>query len=185
MLHITCHSGTSCRFPGADALRSELENFVAKHAKRPGLHTLPEAASLLATPAAAKSGTDTLQTLQNWAPAPLLQACTPLYAILSRCATATLGDVDLRQQACTVSAPLTCQSWLDVIQHASLGASTILEYDGVYDQALVMMGGPAGRVPAVREYALRSLQACNPDQVILPASVLIMEAPLDDSVVCL
>ena len=33
------------------------------------------------------------------------------------------------------------------------------------DQALVMMGGPAGRVPAVREYALRSLQACNPDQV--------------------
>ncbi len=30
-----------------------------------------------------------------------------------------------------------------------------------------MMGGPAGRVAAVREYALRSLQACNPDQVVL------------------
>ncbi len=33
------------------------------------------------------------------------------------------------------------------------------------EQALVMMGGPAGRVAAVRAYALRSLQACNPDQV--------------------
>ena len=33
------------------------------------------------------------------------------------------------------------------------------------EQALVMMGGPAGRVAAVRAYALRSLQACNPEQV--------------------
>ena len=33
------------------------------------------------------------------------------------------------------------------------------------EQALVMMGGPAGRVAPVRAYALRSLQACNPDQV--------------------
>ena len=64
-----------CRFPGADALRSELEHFVAKHAQRPGLHTLPEAAALLATPAAAKSGDGALQALKNWAPAPLLQAC--------------------------------------------------------------------------------------------------------------
>ena len=71
-------SNKACRFPGADALRSELEHFVAKHAKRPGLHTLPEAAALLATPAAANSGTATLQTLQNWAVAPLLQACAPM-----------------------------------------------------------------------------------------------------------
>ena len=45
-----------------------------------------------------------------------------------------------------------------------------------------MMGGPAGRVPAVREYALRSLQACNPDQVApwsppSPVCVLDIKAP--------
>ena len=32
-------------------------------------------------------------------------------------------------------------------------------------QALVMLGGPAGRVDTVRAYALRSLKACHPDQV--------------------
>ncbi len=58
-------------------------------------------------------------------------------------------------------------------------SAQVAEHDCVSDQALVMMGGPAGRVPAVREYALRSLQACNPDQVQPPASVLIMEAPFD------
>ena len=32
-------------------------------------------------------------------------------------------------------------------------------------QALEMMSGPAAKVPAVRAYALRSLHACNPQQV--------------------
>lgn len=32
-------------------------------------------------------------------------------------------------------------------------------------QALVMMGGPAGQMGAVRTYALRSLRACAPEQV--------------------
>lgn len=38
-------------------------------------------------------------------------------------------------------------------------------------QALVMLGGPAGGVPAVRAYALRSLRTCVPEQVLVPPSV--------------
>lgn len=37
------------------------------------LQELPEAAALLATPAAAKSGGGALSNLKDWAPAPLLQ----------------------------------------------------------------------------------------------------------------
>lgn len=66
---------SACRFPGAEALRSDLEALVAKHAQRPSLHTLSGAAALLATPAAARSGNGTLQALQHWAAAPLLQVC--------------------------------------------------------------------------------------------------------------
>lgn len=32
-------------------------------------------------------------------------------------------------------------------------------------QALAMLGGPAGGVPAVRAYAVRSLEGCDPEQV--------------------
>ena len=141
---------------------------MAKHAKRPGLHTLPEAASLLATPDAAKSGTDTLQTLQNWAPAPLLQACAPLCHFILKCEGVEATSLAMCQPLSYVSCSLLSFSMI-LLAHSALP-----EYDIVSDQALVMMGGPAGRVPAVREYALRSLQACNPDQVRPPASVLIM-----------
>lgn len=63
-----------CRFPGADTLRTELEQLVLKHAQRPALHALPGAAALLATPAAASSGNGPLQALPHFATAPLLQA---------------------------------------------------------------------------------------------------------------
>ncbi|KAK9840723.1 hypothetical protein WJX81_000166 [Elliptochloris bilobata] len=45
-------------------------------------------------------------------------------------------------------------------------------------QALEMMSGPAARVPAVRAYALRSLHACNPQQVafFLPQLVQLLRA---------
>lgn len=62
------------RFPGASAIRTELQRLVAEGAGEPAVQGLPEAAPLLATPAAAKANAPQLQHLAVWAPLPLLEA---------------------------------------------------------------------------------------------------------------
>lgn len=65
-----------CRFPPEASLRQLLEQIVAANAAQQRLQELPDAAALLATPAAAKSGDGALSNLKDWAPAPLLQVLT-------------------------------------------------------------------------------------------------------------
>ncbi|BDA51126.1 phosphatidylinositol 4-kinase alpha [Coccomyxa sp. Obi] len=62
------------RFPAETSLRQLVEQLVAANAAQARLQELPDAAALLATPAAAKSGDSALSNLKDWAPAPLLQA---------------------------------------------------------------------------------------------------------------
>ena len=60
--------------------------------------------------------------------------------------------------------------------HVTLGAlpcSSVTVLGPVMAQALEMMSGPAARVRAVRAYALRSLHACNPQQVRHPPNPII------------
>ena len=52
-------------------------------------------------------------------------------------------------------------------------------------QALVMLGGPAGRVDTVRAYALRSLKACHPDQVSLRIELLTLLKPICTLLKCI
>lgn len=51
-------------------------------------------------------------------------------------------------------------------------------------QALAMLGGPAGKVPAVRAYALRSLEACPPEAVasFLPQLVQLLRGDTDGQI---
>ncbi|EIE19821.1 phosphatidylinositol 3 and 4-kinase family protein, partial [Coccomyxa subellipsoidea C-169] len=62
------------RFPVEASLRQQVEVLVVQCSAQARLQALPEAAALLATPAAAKSGDGALSNLKHWAPAPLLQA---------------------------------------------------------------------------------------------------------------
>lgn len=62
------------RFPGAAAIKAELQRLVAQGAGDAAVQNLPEAAPLLATPAAAKANAPQLQHLAVWEPLPLLEA---------------------------------------------------------------------------------------------------------------
>ncbi|KAL4857248.1 Phosphatidylinositol 4-kinase alpha 1 [Chlorella vulgaris] len=62
------------RFPQVPAIKGELQRLVALDAGQEAVQSLPEAALLLATPAAAKANAPQLQHLAEWAPLPLLEA---------------------------------------------------------------------------------------------------------------
>ncbi len=59
---------------------------MAANAAQARLQELPDAAALLATPAAAKSGDGALSNLNDWAPAPLLQVLKIAAVLLKNCA---------------------------------------------------------------------------------------------------
>ncbi|KAL4452207.1 hypothetical protein ABPG75_007869 [Micractinium tetrahymenae] len=89
----------SRRFPGAAAIRAELQKLVAQGAGDPAVQNLPEAATLLATPAAAKANAPQLQHLAVWAPLPLLEAIELAAGPAGR-NPAVLGFVMRSLQAC-------------------------------------------------------------------------------------
>ena len=62
------------RYPAVAAVRRELEGLVLQHADDPALQELPEAALLLATPAAVTRNVPQLSNLSLWAVCPLLHA---------------------------------------------------------------------------------------------------------------
>lgn len=62
------------RYPAVSAVRHALEALVMQHADDPALQQMPEAALLLATPAAVASNSPQLTNLSVWAVCPLLQA---------------------------------------------------------------------------------------------------------------
>ena len=62
------------RYPAVVAVRRSLEALVMQHADDPALQQMPEAALLLAPPAAVASNSPQLTNLSVWAVCPLLQA---------------------------------------------------------------------------------------------------------------
>ena len=62
------------RYPAITAVRRGLEALVMQHADDPALQQMPEAALLLATPAAVASNSPQLANLSVWAVCPLLRA---------------------------------------------------------------------------------------------------------------
>ena len=62
------------RYPTISAVRRGLEALVMQHADDPTLQQMPEAAQLLATPAAVARNSPQLTNLSVWAVCPLLQA---------------------------------------------------------------------------------------------------------------
>ena len=78
------------RYPAVTAIRAELERLVTMHAAEPALHAVPEAVTLLATPAAAAAQAPALAQLASWAPAPLLLCMSLLCTPAGRWATPVL-----------------------------------------------------------------------------------------------
>ena len=62
------------RYPAIAAVRRGLEALVMRHADDPALHEMPDAALLLATPAAVARNSPQLTNLSVWSVCPLLQA---------------------------------------------------------------------------------------------------------------
>lgn len=62
------------RYPAITAVRRGLEALVIQHSDNPALQQMPEAAQLLATPAAVARNSPQLTSLSVWAVCPLLQA---------------------------------------------------------------------------------------------------------------
>ena len=137
------------RLPECAAVEEALEELVVAHAGEPELQAVPRGAAILANSVSSGS-------VKKKKPSSLLlSACV--------CGGGVLGDGDGASPFSSSSSPSSAA--FDPFRSSSPTDALALWAPAPLLQALAMLGGQAGGVPAVRAYALRSLEGCDPEQV--------------------
>ena len=148
------------RLPECAAVERALEELVVAHAGEPELQAVPRGAAILANcvstaAAAASAGGKKKKPPSSSSSSLLFSACV--------CGGGGVfsGDGGSPLSSSSSSSP----SALDPFRSSSPTDALALWAPAPLLQALAMLGGQAGGVPAVRAYALRSLEGCDPEQV--------------------
>jgi len=136
------------RLPESGAVEEALEELVVRHASEPELQGVPRGAAILANSVSNSCGGRKKKKSNS-----------------SACGCGGGDGAGEEELGGFSSSSSSFPSSFDPFRSTSPTDALALWAPAPLLQALAMLGGPAGGVPAVRAYALRSLEGCDPEQV--------------------